>query len=70
MSDDETYFHVGIAIWTLVFVFGSGILYFATLRIFNRCMGRISERKARPAPAKRKLPRGLGVEWVEPRGMP
>jgi ABC-type transport system involved in multi-copper enzyme maturation permease subunit len=60
----------GGAYWTLVYVILAVIFYLLTLRNFNRCMGRISERPARPARPKRKTRRGLGVEWVEPRGMP
>lgn len=63
---------IGACFWSCVFVLLAAIFYQMTLRIFNRCMGRISERAARPVTAKRKQRqrRGLGVEWVEPRGMP
>ncbi len=69
-NDNDMLLVVGLALWTLIYAVGAGALYFITLRTFNRCMGRISER---PVCAKRKSThrrRGLGVESVEPRGLP
>jgi ABC-type transport system involved in multi-copper enzyme maturation permease subunit len=64
---------IGSAIWSGVYIVFAILFYWVTVRIFNSCMGRIAGRPKprRPVRVKRKqMRRGLGVEWVEPRGMP
>ncbi len=69
-NDNDMLLVVGVAVWTLIYAVAAGVLYFITLRNFNRCMGRISERPARVQRKPTQRRRGLGVEVVEPRGMP